>query len=280
MLIARDPAQDIPSIEAGGSATGRDGVKITFPPNALVTSAGQAVTGTVQMFMTPVDVANADIGAFPGLFAGIAPGIARQPIVSFGTAELVPMQGGAKLALASGASADIELPIYVRTFQDGSAIAIGDAIPLWSLNPATGVWAQEGSGTVASTAASPTGLVLHATIHHFSWWNGDAFADSGTVVLTVTAPGENLPANTVINLNGTIIGGAPGATRSDTMVLDTPRQLNVTADSTTRLDATVDVGDRTCTGSVDVSPPKDGTVQATINLACVTVPTPRLVEPD
>jgi hypothetical protein len=279
MLIARDPAQPIASIEAGGSATGRDGVKVTFSPNALVTASGQAVTGTVQMFMTPVDVSQVDVGAFPGLFAGVAPGTTRQPIVSFGTAELVPMQGGAKLALASGASAEIELPIYSSTYQDGSAIKVGDSIPLWSLNTTTGVWEQDGSGTIVASAASPTGLAMRATIHHFSWWNSDAFADSGTVVLNVSAPGENLPATTVVNISGTILGDGPRATRSDTATLDTPRQLGVEANSTTRIEATVQAGTKTCAGSVNVSPPKNGTIQATINMVCVTVPTPRLVNP-
>lgn len=280
MLIPREPPQPIDSIEAGGSATGRDGVKVTFPPGALITASGQAVTGTVQMFMTPVDVGKVDIGAFPGLFAGVAPGTARQPIVSFGTAELVPMQGGAKLALASAASADIELPIYVRVYQDGAPIKVGDAIPLWSLDPSTGVWQQEGEGSVGASTASPTGLEMRATIRHFSWWNSDAFADRGTVTLNVLGLGENLPANTVVAVSGTVIGGSPGSVQTTTAVVGVPTELIVPGGTTTRLEATVQVAEKTCVGSVDVNPPKNGTMQANINLTCVAVPTPRLVEPE
>ncbi|HET9863462.1 MAG TPA: Ig-like domain-containing protein [Steroidobacteraceae bacterium] len=280
MLIPREPAQPIDSIEAGGSATGRDGVKVTFPAGALVTASGQAVTGTIQMFMTPVDVAKVDIGAFPGLFEGVAPGTARQPIVSFGTAELVPMQDGAKLALASAASADIELPIYVRAYQDGTPIEVGDAIPLWSLDPSTGVWQQEGEGSVAASSASPTGLEMRATIHHFSWWNSDAFADRGIVTLNVLALGEDLPANTLVDVTGTVIGGGPGAVQTTQAAVNVPTELVVPGGTTTRLEATVQVAEKTCVGSVDVNPPKNGTMQANINLACVEVPTPRLVEPE
>jgi len=279
MLIERDVAQTIANIEAGGTTTGRDGVKVTFPAGALVTSTGQPVTGNIEMFMTPVDVTSVDVGAFPGLFAGTSGGGPRAAIVSFGTAELVPMQGGAKLALAPGMSAQIELPLYVNQLQDGSAIAIGTTIPLWSLPP-TGVWQQEGTGSVVASATSPTGLALRATITHFSWWNGDAFAEMGTVTLTVQAPsGVTLPANTVASVTGTVIGGGPNATADTTATVGTPAQLQVPSGVTTRIAAAVQQGNQTCGGFVNVSPPANGSESVTITLNCVTLPTPRLVDP-
>ena len=65
MLIERAAAVTVNAIEAGGSATGALGVKVTFPANALVNAAGQAVSGAIQMSMTPVNVAEVDVGAFP-----------------------------------------------------------------------------------------------------------------------------------------------------------------------------------------------------------------------
>src|SRR5690349_20471241 len=80
MVIARQPAASIATVESGGTATGWQGATVTFPANALIDNAGRPVTGTVDMLMTPVDVTDVDVGAFPGLFEGIPSGGARSPI--------------------------------------------------------------------------------------------------------------------------------------------------------------------------------------------------------
>jgi hypothetical protein len=280
MLIARAAAQTISTIEAGGTASGVQGVKVTFPAGALVNAAGQAVSGTIQMSMTPVDVSEIDVGAFPGLFEGIPTGATRQPIVSVGTSELVPEQGGQKLNLAVGKTADIELPLFVNRNQDGSLIVAGNTIPLWSLDTATGLWKQEGSGSVVLSAGSPTGLALRATISHFSWWNGDYPAQQGTVNLTVTVSGATLPANSSANVSGSVVAGTgPSSTATGTVVVGSTGQFKVPAASTsTRLTAQILTGSQTCRGSVDVSPAAGSTVSATIAMSCVTLDV-RLVQP-
>jgi hypothetical protein len=53
-------------------------------------------------------------------------------------------------------------------------------MPVWSLNETTGVWVQEGEGTVVASA-SATGLALRATVTHFSWWNPDHFSNARQV---------------------------------------------------------------------------------------------------
>ena len=280
MLIARAAPQTIAAIEGGGTATGTQGVKVTFTSNSLVNAAGQAVTGAIQMSMTPVDVSEIDVGAFPGLFEGIPTGAARQPIVSFGTSELVPEQSGQRLNLAAGKTADIELPLFVNRRQDGSAIVRGDAIPLWSLDTTTGLWKQEGSGVVVGSAGSPTGLALRATIAHFSWWNGDSPSQQGTVNLTVTVSGTTLPANSSASVSGSVVAGSgPTSTATGTVVVGSAGQFKVpAAGTTTRLTAQIKNGSQTCGGSVDVSPAAGSTVAATIAMSCVTLEV-RLVRP-
>jgi hypothetical protein len=280
MLIAREAGQTITAIEAGGTASGRHGVRVTFPANALVNAAGQPVTGEVQMLMTPLDVADVDVGAFPGVFEGVPTGGQRQAIVSFGTAELVVQQNGQELNLASGKTAEIALPLYVTKQQDGTPIAVGDTIPLWSLNETTGVWQQETTGTVIFAAASPTRLAVRASIGHFSWWNLDAVAERGQVSVTVNAPGVSVPGGTVITIDGNVVAGTgPSSTARATVGLGTASTLGVPADATTRLEATAQFGDQACRGTADVSPANGATVNVTINLICITVPTPRLVRP-
>lgn len=178
-LLTREAPLVVADIAAGGSVSGKDGVRAEFPAGSLVNAAGQVVTGAVQVQMTPVNVLS-QTAAFPGRFAGMpagaAPGAAPVAIVSFGTAEFVPMQNGQKLQVAPGKTVAIEIPMYADKNTDGSAVRLGQVIPLWSLNETTGVWLQEGSGTVVASPSSPTGLALRASVSHFSWWNCDDIA--------------------------------------------------------------------------------------------------------
>lgn len=282
MLIARDAAVAIAGIEAGGTASGRDGVKVTFPAGALVTAAGAAVSGAIDMLMTPVDVVGLDAGAFPGAFEGLPTGGARAAIMSYGSAELVPMQGGQKLNLAAGKSADIELPIYPELHQGGAALALGDTIALWSLNPATGLWTQEGTGTVVVNTGSPSGKALRATIAHFSWWNGDAAAQMATVDLSVVVPNASpaLPAGTLAEVSGQVVAGTgPGWVATTSLAVGASVNVRVPGGATTRLSARVEAGTQVCVGSIDVSPAAGATLAATISAPCFAVPVPAIVRP-
>jgi hypothetical protein len=282
MLIEREAALQIAAIEGGGSASGRHGVKVTFPPAALIDAAGNAATGTVQITMTPVDVGDElVVGAFPGLFEGLpGGGGARTAIVSYGTAELVPQQNGRRLQLAAGKSAEIELPLYVTKHPDGSQVRAGDTVPLWSLDASTGLWRQEGQGTVVASAASPTGLVLRAQVTHFSWWNADTPSQRGEVNLTVNVPGVSVPAGTLATVTGTVVAGSgPASVATAALPIGTARQLRLPAGATVRLQAVASFADQHCSGSAVISVPAGGTAALVIDLTCVTVPVPRIVRP-
>jgi PKD repeat protein len=172
-LLKREVARTIPSVEVGGAAAGRHGVRLELPPNALVDERGKPVTGAIDVTMTPVDVLTAELEAFPGRFEGVDEGGAQTPLVSYGVVEFKLTQDDRPLQLAPDAQAAIELPIYATQHPDGSDIVEGDTIPLWSLDEATGLWQQEGTGTVVASVRAPSGFALRATVRHFSWWNCD-----------------------------------------------------------------------------------------------------------
>lgn len=172
-MRTRDAALTLADAAAGGSVTGRDGALLTLPANALVNGAGAAVTGAVQISITPVDVTQNGAGGFPGGFNGLAQNGIATPIVSFGTSEYVLTSGGQNVQVAPGKSATIELPLYATKKLNGTLLAVGDTTPLWSLDESTGAWVQEGAGTVVASANSPSGLALRAAVTHFSWWNSD-----------------------------------------------------------------------------------------------------------
>lgn len=179
-LKARAAAQMLDAT-TGGSVTAADGAKLTIPAGALRTVAGAVVAGPIQVSVTPVDVV-AQTLAFPGSFTGVEPDGTQRPIVSYGTVEFVLQQNGQQVDLAPGARATIELPIYAGTNLDGTLVAAGATIPLWSLDEKSGTWTREGQGTVVASTAAPNALALRGDVGHFSWWNADKLsAPLGTV---------------------------------------------------------------------------------------------------
>jgi PKD repeat protein len=171
-MLPREAALTLADASAGGTLAGKHGATLVVPPNALVDGAGNPVTGAVQVALTPVDVA-ADVRNFPGQFQGLRASGARGLIESYGTVEFVPTQNGAPLQVAPGRTVTIDIPIYTGLHRDGSAVAAGQQVPLWSLDERSAAWVQEGVGTVVASASSPSGFVLRADVGHLSWWNCD-----------------------------------------------------------------------------------------------------------
>ncbi len=295
ILGTRAPAQTIANIQAGGSAAGTDGVKVTFPADALVNAQGQPVTGSIDLFMTPVDVTGPDVAAFPGLFEGVDSGGRRVALLSHGVAELVPTQGGQRLNLAPGKTATVEIPLYADGNADGSPVQLGDVIPFWSLNEATGVWTQEGSGEVVASSGSPTGKVLRAAVTHFSWWNIDVPAQRHVLNLTVVGPATCIPAGSVAVLRGSvgINRPAPGTPRppvSGMATVSVPLPVALCATGVTRqiplpaginitVSGSVNVGGTTYYGSITAGGPAGGTTNATVTLTPLTNPAPIITAP-
>jgi len=188
-MIARGAVQTF-NVDAGASLSGDDGAAVTVAAGSFVDANGLTVTGNVDLTITPVNISNpASLAAFPGEFSGVLEGeTSDTPIVSLGTVEFKFSQNGQPLQLGPGQSANVLIPIYSNTYQDGSPINLGDSIPLWSLNQDTGIWTQEGTGIVVSSPDSPTGLAMQATVSHFSWWNCDVSMNAALAVVTVYGP--------------------------------------------------------------------------------------------
>lgn len=185
-MIARGETQIFDSASSV-TLTGADGATVSLNPGSFFDANGNVVTGDIQATITPVDVSHpAMLSAFPGEFSGVLEGDSIDtPIVSLGTVEYVFTQNDQPIQLGAGQTAAIEIPIYFSTYQDGSAINIGDLIPLWSLNADTGIWTQEGTGTVVASPDSPTGMAMSATTSHFTWWNCDVSMNAAQAVVTV-----------------------------------------------------------------------------------------------
>jgi len=249
-VIPIDPSRPVDVAAAHGA-------RVTLPANALVDGDGNPVSGEVELTITPVDVSSDDeLGVFPGDFAGEdADGVAVPLILSYGTVEYRFSQNGEELNLAAGQSAVIELPVFVEQHPDGRPIQIGDPGALWYLNEETGLWKQEGTGTVVASLESPTGLALQAQVGHFSWWNHDIAPE--TCELTINTSG--LPDGTPFVLQGKT--GAPLPRSASTSVSNSGGQYVTPRDNPVVLSSTVKAEDgiynarqtTTCNGETDVT---------------------------
>ncbi len=152
--------------------------KVVLPEQAFVNAAGEPVSGAATAHITPWNITNpADMAAFPGdrkAYGGSA-GVVQ--LISFGMLTIDFEQGGQKLQLAPGKTAEISMDLPIDAELDGRAINVGDTIPLWHFNEARGLWEREGTGMVVVSDTSYTGLAVKATVSHFSSWNWDKVQD-------------------------------------------------------------------------------------------------------
>ncbi|MFB6351608.1 MAG: PKD domain-containing protein [Bradymonadaceae bacterium] len=158
----------VAAIEKGGEVKGNDGARLQFPPDAVVDSDGNPVTGTITVEFTNFDVSDwPGIGTFPGSFLGLRPDGEISQILSAGAMEVNLRQNGERLQIQPGKTVDMEIPAYAE------GLAMDQEVPLWSLDESTGIWVEEGSLEPVESEASPTGRALRGEVTHFTTWNGD-----------------------------------------------------------------------------------------------------------
>lgn len=151
------------SATSGGSLSVGSGTQISFPGGAFVDGNGRTVSGDVTIRVSVLDpTTGAGLEAFPGDFEARRTDGTSTLLETYVLASLRATQGTQDLNLASGKAASIT--IAIPTGAQASAPA---SIPLWSLDPATGSWKEEGVSTRSGTTYT-------ASIPHLSWWNWDA----------------------------------------------------------------------------------------------------------
>ncbi len=183
--------QQLPAIvidgTMGGEFIGADGASVNIPQQAFEKPDGTSVDGEIELYITPVDIQDEIIAnAFPGSFYGLpnADEIPdgedpQQQLVSYGVVNYSFFADGEELQLKQGVLADLQLPIYADSNLYGDDIQLGESIPLWTLDETTGLWIQEGVGTVVENPSVASGFSLNAQTSHFSSFNIDAWASFG-----------------------------------------------------------------------------------------------------
>ena len=156
--------------------------KITISANAFVDTNGTPAEGNVTLNLTPWDIQDNDLNAMLGNGQALDAQNERVELISAGmmSVSFYDAQGN-YLQLAENTTAQIQMDLPYDSINN-EPLAVGSTIPLWHFDEATGLWLEEGTGTVVASTTSDTGLAVQADVPHFSTWNWDfKFENAGSV---------------------------------------------------------------------------------------------------
>jgi hypothetical protein len=184
VTISMAPARTSAQFDAavGGEVTDGHGARAVFAPRGLATRDGRVVTGPVEVSLAPLDLAApSQRVAFPGDFSGRRADGNIRLLSGLAPMAIVAKQGSELLTIASGRSATISLPISA-----GAAPNAPASVPIWTLDPSSGEWREEGTATRVADAAAPGGYVYRTGVSHLSWFNGTQWLPSHCISGVVT----------------------------------------------------------------------------------------------
>ena len=155
---------------AGGTVSDGAGGEARFGPSSLVRADGQPATGEVSVTLVALDPTRDDgLTMFPGDFAAARMDGTTEVLDTFVPINVTAREGDTQLNLGPGQKAAVRIPVPPNRIDEAP-----DQMPMWSLDPTTGSWKEEGIlGTLTPDAASPSGFSYVAEIPHLSWWNMD-----------------------------------------------------------------------------------------------------------
>ncbi|RYZ19693.1 MAG: hypothetical protein EOO16_19185 [Chitinophagaceae bacterium] len=149
---------------AGGTVTLGNGLRISFPANAIKNAAtGTAYTGTFSVAAQWIDPSSPEVNnLMPGDLRALNASGSLSQLTTYGMAAVELLSAtGDRLQLSEGKQATLTMPLPATLQASAPAM-----IPLWYFDEAKGLWIEEGS-------ALKTGNSYEGTVNHFSFWNCD-----------------------------------------------------------------------------------------------------------
>lgn len=157
-----------------------------LPANALVDADGNAVTATVTLELTAINMTSS-ISSAPGDFASNA----GEPIEGYGALQLTAQAGGDDVQLAAGQTATVRIPFSSRN--DAAAPA---SLPLMRFDEATGHW--EPSSITATLGGTSPDQYYEADVGQLgTWMLGSVINPSVNLTGCVVHEGGAVPAANV-----------------------------------------------------------------------------------
>ena len=167
MMKAEAEALSLDAAE-GGTVTGLRGAELTAAAGVFVDADGKAVSGEVDVHLTPFDPSDAtELAAIPNLSATTDSG-EQAELESFGLLDVTLLQDDDELRIKGGESVVIRIPAPL-----GGTATPPDTIPLWGFDEESGFWKEEGEATYL-----PDEGVYQGEIEHMSLWNADQVMDT------------------------------------------------------------------------------------------------------
>jgi hypothetical protein len=248
------------SIAVGDTVTVPDSTaQVTIPAGGLVPASGGTSAASVNVAVTPINPA-IDPDVMPGDYTAVLSGGGSPvPIESFGALLLdVSDESGTRYTLAPGQTSTIRIPVGTLSASPPPTI------PLLIFDESTGLWAEEGTATLAGTAPNQ---FYEGTVARFGFWNADQAMNtvfvSGCVLDTANQP----IANVMVKTNGINYSGSA----STFTAADGSFQVAVRRDALATLSVTFDRNGSPLTTTVNVGP---FTADSTLPDCIVTEPAP------
>ena len=145
-------------------------ISISFEPNHFINAeTGDRYTGDVLVEATYVDPYTSDIEGAPRDLSANASDESSQ-LVSYGMVD-VSLYGENNEKLSVNVPAKINIPITNGNLPESLQLSEGDQQTSWSFDTESGIWVEEGVGTVNADQEGNLSFDFHAD--HFSWWNCD-----------------------------------------------------------------------------------------------------------
>jgi hypothetical protein len=195
------------TVGAGGATAtslataGAEPIKVEVPAGTeFKDKDGNVLTGTAEVSLVAFDNhSETSLASFPG---GLSVGKARDlsgnelgagEFSTMGFLALDMTIGGKEVKKFSGSGITLTMDLKEGSInpETGNPVALGDTIPVWSLDETTNAWTLEVKGVVTGTAQN---MKLTYQQNHLSWWNLDYWMNiCGTGALqtfaNVTYPG-------------------------------------------------------------------------------------------
>jgi Carboxypeptidase regulatory-like domain len=235
-LMALAPPQPLDATK-GGSITGTRGSSLKADPSVLVDATGKAVSGSVDVSLTPLSPAvPGELAAYPGSLVGSTNGATPSLLRTYGVLDVTVTQNGQPVQVASGHTVTVTIPVAAS----GTLPKTED---LWSYNLTTGIWDHEGT-------AQLSGSTYTAELSHFSYHNIDAAVLTGQATCVT---------GLVVNSSGQPVSGAYVSPTQGASV-----DTLITTDSTGRYCTWLLTGtSETITADATSAPYGEGTVTVT-----------------
>ncbi len=185
-ILAPVGATEMFDTSVGGTISLLNGAKVEFPADAFVRGNGSAYTGMTEVSLTHVDPLNREqIEAFPGSFEATRFNGDEAMLISYSLADVTATDtNGALLQIAPKSAATLVLPL-------SNPESAPETIGLWSLDPMTGIWVEEGTAT---KQVVDDHSVYVAEVTHLSWWNADASGRVARLAVSYQIDGSSATA--------------------------------------------------------------------------------------